>query len=268
MAPTCSNLGSPVVDVSLSGTFIKNMMINLGVSINVTTKETIIDLHLANINPIPTMVHYSTIKLEGIIEDLVIAIDSWGYPLDFLVLQLKLNLGGYPSILGRLWLATTDAFICCRSRIMMIYYGDVTNKLVLYPPAQPHSDLELSIGHTLEKEEKYPLQNLMTIERTPMMEIQDEDVVLTQTMQNSSGLDPYQEELLSCLTSPLHSLINEGDPSTAHMFYEVQSYYCCLNVSRLDITLVMIATTPIDVSLGKTLNINNELIVTQHARLL
>ena len=36
----------------------------------------------------------STIKPEGVIEDLVISVESWNYPADFVVLQTKTKLGG------------------------------------------------------------------------------------------------------------------------------------------------------------------------------
>lgn len=43
----------------------------------------------------------SRIKLEGVLEDIIIKIDFWRYPTKFLILQKKSNLGGHPLILGR-----------------------------------------------------------------------------------------------------------------------------------------------------------------------
>jgi len=79
----------------------------------------------------------STIKPEGVIEDLSISVESWNYPVDFTVLQPKTKLGGHPLILGRPWLATTDAFISCRSGSMTISNGYETKQLTLYPHAIP-----------------------------------------------------------------------------------------------------------------------------------
>jgi hypothetical protein len=79
----------------------------------------------------------STIKPEGVIEDLIISVESWNYPNDFVVLQPKTKLGGDPLILGRPWLATTDAFISCRSGSMTISNGYETKQLTLYPHATP-----------------------------------------------------------------------------------------------------------------------------------
>lgn len=105
----------------------------------------------------------------GIIEDLVITLDSWENSVDFIVLQPKVSLSSYPLILGRPWLATSDAFIGCRLGKMIISSGTITKNLVLYPPTQPYVDLEHTIWPNLgeEEEENYSLQTLMTIEHTP-----------------------------------------------------------------------------------------------------
>jgi hypothetical protein len=60
---------------------------------------------------------------EGILEDITVSLDSWEYPVDFLVLQPKSNLGGHPLILGRHRLATVVAFIGCRTGNMIISHG-------------------------------------------------------------------------------------------------------------------------------------------------
>jgi len=42
---------------------------------------------------------HSTMTPEGIVEDVMVSIDSWEYPADFLVIHLKAKLTGYPLIL-------------------------------------------------------------------------------------------------------------------------------------------------------------------------
>ena len=101
-------------------------------SINVMTIETLKKLGLANIRPTPTILEMddrSTTKPKGIVDDLVLSIDSWEYPTDFVVLHHKSQLGGNPLIFGRPWLATTDAYISCRSGSMTIFYGSTIKNL-------------------------------------------------------------------------------------------------------------------------------------------
>ena len=84
--------GNPTVIVYIGKNQIPNVLVNLGALINIMTIETIKKLGLADLKPTPTileMTDISTIKLEGILDDLVVSIDSWEYPADFVVLQPK-----------------------------------------------------------------------------------------------------------------------------------------------------------------------------------
>ena len=81
------------------------------------------------------MVDRYKLKPEGIIDDVMLSLVSWEYPTDFMVIQPKL-MEGHPMILGRPWLATTDAYISCRKGEMTISNGLSTNKTALHPPSQ------------------------------------------------------------------------------------------------------------------------------------
>eukprot|EP00253_Pinus_taeda_P022524 PITA_22524 len=117
----------PIVTVQVGKTFVSKVLVDLGASINIMTLENAHLLQLKNvIRETPTILELadrSTIKPEGVIEDLIILVESWNYPADFVVLQTKTKLGGHPLILGRPWLATADAFISCRSGSMTISNG-------------------------------------------------------------------------------------------------------------------------------------------------
>jgi len=71
-----------------------------------------------------------------VLEDISVSLDSSEYPIDFMILTPKNNLGGHPLILGRPWLATADAFISYRSGDMYISDGNSTKKFTLYPPTR------------------------------------------------------------------------------------------------------------------------------------
>ena len=84
--------GNPTVTVQIGSTQIPTVLVDLGAAINIMTIETIRKLGLTNLRPTPTILelaYRSTIKPEGILDDLVIRVDSWEYPADFLVLQPK-----------------------------------------------------------------------------------------------------------------------------------------------------------------------------------
>ena len=105
ICPKYLDPGIPVVDVHINGTMIPHTLIDLGAAINVMKKDTMLKLNLQGslrkTMKILQLVDCSTVTPEGIVEDVMVSIDSWEYPTNFLVLQSKAKLTGYPLILGR-----------------------------------------------------------------------------------------------------------------------------------------------------------------------
>ncbi|XP_059068565.1 uncharacterized protein LOC131859061 [Cryptomeria japonica] len=101
--PKYADPGSPVIQVSIGKITIPNTLVDLGAVINVMTNETKTKLSLEGLRPTPTvlqMADRSLVKPVGVIEDVVLSIDSWNFSTDFMILQPKVKLGGYPLILG------------------------------------------------------------------------------------------------------------------------------------------------------------------------
>ena len=112
------------------------------------TKDIVKKLKIEGLRATPTILQLadsSTITPNGMIENIVVTLDSLEYLANFMILSPKVNLSSYPVILGRPWLATIDANISCRSRTMTISNGQATNKFDLYPLAQPQLYLCTSI---------------------------------------------------------------------------------------------------------------------------
>ena len=91
MDPKYNDPNNLVVVVHINKINIANTLVDLGAIINIMAKKTLEYLGLyPRINPIvlnPT--DRSTIKLEGILEDIIFSLDSCQYPTDFIVLQPK-----------------------------------------------------------------------------------------------------------------------------------------------------------------------------------
>ena len=68
---------------------------------------------------------------------MIFFLESWEYPADFLFINPKNRMDGHPLILGRPWLATTDAYIGCRAGRMTITRGDSIKNIIIYLPAKP-----------------------------------------------------------------------------------------------------------------------------------
>jgi len=129
----------------INGVEIQNTLIDIGTTINFTSKQTMNQLKLSNLQYTPTLLQLadrSVIKPDGVLEDIYVSLDSWEYRVDSMILTPKNNLGGHPLILGRPWLATADAFISCRYGDMFISDGSSTKKFILYPPAKKTIEVE------------------------------------------------------------------------------------------------------------------------------
>lgn len=90
ICPKYLDPGSPVVDVHINGTIIPHTLIDLGAAINVMTRDTMLKLNLqSSLRKTSTLLQLadrSTVTPEGIVEDVLVSIDSWEYPADFLVI--------------------------------------------------------------------------------------------------------------------------------------------------------------------------------------
>lgn len=79
---------SPVMTVKISNLPIENTLTDLGVVLNVMTKETMETLGLLGLRSAPTVLQFadhSTIKPEGVVEYIIFSINSWEYPTDFII---------------------------------------------------------------------------------------------------------------------------------------------------------------------------------------
>jgi hypothetical protein len=137
--------GNPVVTVEINGISLPNTLIDLGAAINVMPFDTMQKLQINQLRPTQTMIELadkSVISPAGSLDDVTVTLASWEYPIDFLVIYSKSSSKpGHPMVLGRPWLATIDAFINCRSGEMTISNDTHSQKLVLFPPAQPAQEI-------------------------------------------------------------------------------------------------------------------------------
>jgi len=73
------DLGNLTVNIHIGKMYISNTLVDLGVAINLMRKETFESLEFTNLIPTPTILEIadrSKIQLEGILEDVVISVDS------------------------------------------------------------------------------------------------------------------------------------------------------------------------------------------------
>ncbi|XP_042957695.1 uncharacterized protein LOC122293238 isoform X2 [Carya illinoinensis] len=82
---------------------------------------------------------------RGIVEDVLVQVDKFYYPVDFVVLDMNLSIPSTfqtPVILGRPFLATSNALINCRSEILKLSFGNMTLELNIFNTCRQPQDLE------------------------------------------------------------------------------------------------------------------------------
>ena len=82
---------------------------------------------------------------KGIVEDVLVKIDKFYYPVDFVVLDTKRianEPNHVPIILGRQFLVTANAIINCRNGVIQLTFGNMTLELNIFHLNNKHQLLE------------------------------------------------------------------------------------------------------------------------------
>ena len=125
----------------------EHTLLDLRTSVNLIPFSVYQKLGLGELKPTSVtlrLVDHSVRESRGIIEDVLVKIERFYYPIDFIVLDYQPVLHPSvhnPIILGRPFLATTNALINCRNGRMQITFGSLTLELNIFHVAkQPHED--------------------------------------------------------------------------------------------------------------------------------
>ena len=148
--------GSPTISVNIGGNCIEKSLLDLGASVNLMPYSVYKQLGLGELKP--TIITLSladrSVKIpKGIVEDVLVKIDKFYYPVDFVVLDtepIASEPNHVPIILGRPFLATANAIINFRNGVMQLTFGNMT--------------LELNIFHLNNKHELLENENHITYE--------------------------------------------------------------------------------------------------------
>ena len=206
--------GSPTISVNIGGTCIDKALLDFGASVNLLPYSVYKQLGLGELKPtnITLSLADRLVKIpKGIVEDVLVKVDKFYYPVDFVVLDTELIASGpnhMPIILGRPFLATANAIINCRNGVMQLTFGNMTLKLNIFHLSNKHKLVEddkkgadevCSIGQNAGKPKAPKLQAELVN--------QDEGV----DWELSASVTPA--ELLVSPKSPSEKKVNKKEPS-------------------------------------------------------
>ena len=113
------DLGCPTISVNIGGTCVEKAVLDRSASVNLLPYSMYKQLGLGELKPtfITLSLADRSIKIpKGTVEDVLIQVDKFYYPVDFVVLDIEPAATGanyVPIILGRPFLATSNAIINC-----------------------------------------------------------------------------------------------------------------------------------------------------------
>ena len=158
------DLGCPTISVMIGGKLVEKALLDLGASVNLLP-SIYKQLGLGELKPTSITLSLAdrSVKIpRGMIEDVLVQVDKFYYPVDFVVLDTDLVVKGtnyVPIILRRPFLATSNAIINCRNGLMQLTFGNMTLELNIFymckkpiNPEEKEGPKEVCIIDTLVEE--------------------------------------------------------------------------------------------------------------------
>ena len=136
--------GCPTILVNIRGTSVEKTLLDLEDSVNLLPYSMYKKLGLGELKPTSFTLSLADryIKIpKGTIEDVLIQVDKFYYPVDFVVLDTEsvtVGANRVPIILGRPFLATSNAIINCRNGVMQLTFGNMTLELNIFHLSKRH----------------------------------------------------------------------------------------------------------------------------------
>lgn len=147
--PKYENPGCPTISCVIRNHEFTQALLDLGVSVNLMPYAIYLLLGVGEIKPISMVLQLadeSTIRPGGVIEDVLVQVDKFYYPIDFLVLDAKVKVNvdsKIPIILGRPFLATANALINYKNGLIKLSFGNMTLEVnIFHVTKQPREEDE------------------------------------------------------------------------------------------------------------------------------
>ena len=140
--------GSPTISVNIGGICIDKALLDLGASVNLLPYSVYKQLGLGDLKPTNITISLAdrSVKIpKGIVKDVLVKVDKFYYPVDFVVLDTEPVAEGIhqvPIILGRPFLATSNVIINYRNGVMQLSFGNMTLELNIFHLSNKHKSVE------------------------------------------------------------------------------------------------------------------------------
>ncbi|CAL2259920.1 unnamed protein product [Prunus armeniaca] len=190
----------PTLSCVIGEHFIDRALLDLGASVNLLPYSVYLQLGLGELKSTMVKLQLADRSVKtprGIIEDVLVQVDKFYYPVDFIVLDTEPVLNSdnqIPVILGRPFLATCDANISCRSGVMKLNFGNMTMEVNIFNVfRQPYEDEESEVVNLIS-----PLAHDQFVKNSMPDSLEN---FLVNSNIDEDELNPEVAEILSCFDS-------------------------------------------------------------------
>ena len=139
---------SPTISMNIGGICIEKALLDLRSSVNLLPYSVYKQLGLGGLKPTTitlSLVNRSVKIPKGIVEDVLVKVDKFYYPVDFVVLDIEpvaVGANYVPIILRRPFLATSNVIINCRNGVMQLTFSNMTLELNVFHSSSKHANLK------------------------------------------------------------------------------------------------------------------------------
>ena len=128
----------PTISCQIGDHHIEQALLDLGASVNLLPYSIYEELGLGELKPTKVTLQLADASVrypKGVVEDVLIKVGEFVFPVDFVVLDTRPPIGNVvriPVILGRPFLATSNALINCRNGVMHLSFGNMTVQINIF----------------------------------------------------------------------------------------------------------------------------------------
>ncbi|CAN6476556.1 unnamed protein product [Victoria cruziana] len=140
LPPKLEDPGAPIILCVLGNIRVERALLDLGASVNILPGYFYDMFNLEGLKPTSMTIQMADRSVKaprGVLEDVLLRIEDFVFPVDFVILDMKgANAENQtPIILGRPFLATANACINCRTGVLEISFGDRKLRLNIFHAA-------------------------------------------------------------------------------------------------------------------------------------
>ena len=203
--------GCPTISMNIGATCVEKALLDLGVNVNLLPYLVYKQLGLGELKPTTITLSLEDVSIKipkGTVKDVLIQVDKFYYPVDFVVLDTEpvaVRTNYVPIILRRTFLASSNAIINFQNGVMQLTFRNMTLELNIFHLSKKHMHAveegpeEVCLIDTiLEEQAEQQQQHDVLIEELSNL---SEELQQTQEMCAVNGPWRKKDEILLLLTT-------------------------------------------------------------------